>query len=160
MARFARIDLQIRANRLILLNRQFRVPELNPLLFFFSDRTSGGLKKCELRVWGDSRESLACYENRGSSANRFARIDLRESPRVALRSAMPSKLWPSHGSSAPLSHGTAVPPNGCFEPLPGLYDSECYWSQNDYPHNFYFQNCFSNCMHSSLHKKELSRSFV
>ena len=31
MARFARIDLQIRANRLILANR-FRVPELNPLL--------------------------------------------------------------------------------------------------------------------------------
>ena len=38
MARFARIDSQIRANRLILANR-FRVPKLNP---FF----------CESQVWG------------------------------------------------------------------------------------------------------------
>ena len=38
MARFARIDSQIRANRLILANR-FRVPELNP---FFANRTLRG----------------------------------------------------------------------------------------------------------------------
>ena len=38
MARFARIDSQIRANRLILAIR-FRVPELNG---FFANRTSGG----------------------------------------------------------------------------------------------------------------------
>ena len=38
MARLARIDLQIRANRLILANR-FRVPELNP---FFANRAAGG----------------------------------------------------------------------------------------------------------------------
>ena len=38
MTRFARIDSQIRANRLILANR-FRVPELNP---FFANRASGG----------------------------------------------------------------------------------------------------------------------
>ena len=37
MARFARIDSQIRANRLILANR-FRVPELNPL---FANGASG-----------------------------------------------------------------------------------------------------------------------
>ena len=40
MARFARIDSQIRADRLILANR-FRVPELNP---FFANRASEGLK--------------------------------------------------------------------------------------------------------------------
>ena len=39
MARFARIDWQIRANCLILANR-FRVPELNPI---FANRASGGL---------------------------------------------------------------------------------------------------------------------
>ena len=39
MARFARIDPQIRANRLILANR-FGVPALNP--FFFANRASGG----------------------------------------------------------------------------------------------------------------------
>ena len=38
MARFARIDSQIRANRLILANR-FRVPGLNP---FLANRASGG----------------------------------------------------------------------------------------------------------------------
>ena len=38
-----------------------------------------------------SRESLARYENRGFPANRFARVDLRESPRFALRIAGPSK---------------------------------------------------------------------
>ena len=62
MARFARIDLQIRATRLILANR-FRVAELNP---FF----------CELR-FGDARESLARYEF--FFWHRFARIDSRES---------------------------------------------------------------------------------
>ena len=40
MARFASIDSQIRANRLILANR-FRVAELNP---FFANRASGGWK--------------------------------------------------------------------------------------------------------------------
>ena len=40
MGRFARIDSQIRTNRLILANR-FRVPELNP---FFANRASGGYK--------------------------------------------------------------------------------------------------------------------
>ena len=40
MARFARIDLQVCANRLILANR-FRVPELNP---FFSESGFGGVK--------------------------------------------------------------------------------------------------------------------
>ena len=40
MARFARIDSQIRANRMILANH-LRVPELNP---FFANRASGGPK--------------------------------------------------------------------------------------------------------------------
>ena len=40
MVRFARIDAQILANRLIPVNR-FRIPELNP---FFANRASGGLK--------------------------------------------------------------------------------------------------------------------
>ena len=40
MARFARIDSQIRANRLILANR-FRVPKLNPL---FCESRFEGLK--------------------------------------------------------------------------------------------------------------------
>ena len=59
MARFARIDSQIRANRLILANR-FRIPELNP---FFANRASGGLKIVNRRFWGHSRKSLASYEN-------------------------------------------------------------------------------------------------
>ena len=40
MPRFARIESQIRANRLILATL-FRVPELNP---FFANRAFGGLK--------------------------------------------------------------------------------------------------------------------
>ena len=66
MARFARIDSQIRANRLILANR-FRVPEPNP---FFCEYRFGGAKNCELQVWGNLRESLERYENGGFSANR------------------------------------------------------------------------------------------
>ena len=46
MARFARIDSQIRANRLILAIR-FRVPELSP---FFANRFSWGKKNCESQV--------------------------------------------------------------------------------------------------------------
>ena len=45
MARFSRIDLQIRTNRLILANR-FRVSKLNP---FLANRTSGGLKVANRR---------------------------------------------------------------------------------------------------------------
>ena len=74
MARFARIDSQIRANRLILANR-FRVPELNPLLLRIA---LWGAKNCESQVW---------------RANRFARIDSCESPQFALRIAGPSKNW-------------------------------------------------------------------
>ena len=65
-----RIDSQIRANRLILANR-FRVPELNP---FFCESRFKGAKSCESQVQGDTRESLARYENRVS-----LRIDSRES---------------------------------------------------------------------------------
>ena len=45
MARFARIDSQTRANRLILANH-FRLPELNP---FFANRASSGLKIANCR---------------------------------------------------------------------------------------------------------------
>ena len=69
MARFARIDSQIRANGLILANH-FRVLELS-----LESRAFGGLNNCESQVSGDSRESLARYENRDFSANRFARIN-------------------------------------------------------------------------------------
>ena len=74
MARFARIDSQIRANRLILAN-WFRVPELNP---FLCESRFGGLKI-------ENRRFEAIRANRSHvlkigffSANRFARIDLRE----------------------------------------------------------------------------------
>ena len=50
-----------------------------------------GAENCKSQVWGDSRESLARYENRGFSANRCMRIDSRESPRFALQKAGPSK---------------------------------------------------------------------
>ena len=48
MARFARIDSQIRANRLILANR-FRVPELNPFFLGGGSRASEGLKVANRR---------------------------------------------------------------------------------------------------------------
>ena len=61
MDRFARIDSQIRANRLILANR-FRVPELNP---FYANCESEGLK----------------FANRRFEAIRANRLDSRrESP--------------------------------------------------------------------------------
>ena len=74
MARFARLDLQIRANRLILANR-FRVPELNP---FFVNHASGG---------GGGRLKIANHRFEAIRANRsyvmkielFLRIDSRES---------------------------------------------------------------------------------
>ena len=81
MARFARLDSQIRANGL-------RVPELNP---FFCESSFGALKIV-------NRRFEAIRANRSNimkirfSANRFARIDSRESPRSALRTAAPSKI--------------------------------------------------------------------
>ena len=154
MARFSRIDSQIRANRMILANR-LRVPELNP---FFANRASGGRKLriaalrrferiartlCQRaaygvqirrgriwRFWGapifspevpiylflrvlgpldgkSGRPKNAKFNHDGSdppfaalwlwilgfSANRFVRIDSRESPRFALPIGWPSKVW-------------------------------------------------------------------
>ena len=85
MARFARIDSQIRANRLVLANR-FRLPELNPFLRI----ALRGPLNCESQVSGDSRKSLARYENsfffcESIRANRFTRIALI---RVANRQAI------------------------------------------------------------------------
>ena len=70
MARLARIDLQIRVNRLILANR-FRLPELKPL---FANRTSGGGLKIANRRFEAIRANRSHVVSRGSSANRFARI--------------------------------------------------------------------------------------
>ena len=66
MARFARIDSQIRADRPILANR-LGVPKLNP--FFLRIALRGGLKTANRRFQADSRESLARYENRSFSSN-------------------------------------------------------------------------------------------
>ena len=66
MARFARIDLQIRANR-------FRVSELDP---FFANRASGGLKIANRRFEA-IRANHSHYENMV-----FLRIDSRESPPI------------------------------------------------------------------------------
>ena len=86
MARFARIDSQICADRLILANR-FRVPELNP---FFATRASGVLKIANRRfeaIRGNRYENIffLFFFCESIRANRFARI----APiRVANRRAM------------------------------------------------------------------------
>ena len=79
MARFTRIDSQIRANRVIFAHR-FRVPELNP--FFANSRGGWELRITGLRRFARIARTL-CF---------FLRIDSRESPRFALRIAGPSKL--------------------------------------------------------------------
>ena len=72
MARFARIDSQIRANRVILANR-FRVPEPNPL---FCESRFGGLKIA-------NRKFEAIRANRSHVMKGFfVRLDSRESIRV------------------------------------------------------------------------------
>ena len=84
MARFARIDSQIRAHRPVLANR-LSVPELNP---FFANRASGGLKIANRRfeaIRVNRSHVIKLYIYRGFSANRFARIDSGKSPRFALR---------------------------------------------------------------------------
>ena len=86
--RFALIDSQIRTNRLIHANR-LRVPELNPLS---CESRFGALKHCELQVEAIRANRLDVINIEGFSANRFARIDSRESPRFALQiAAGPSK---------------------------------------------------------------------
>ena len=80
MARFARIDSQIRANRLILANR-FRVPELNP---FFCESRFGGLIIANLRF-----EAIRANRSHVMQIGVFARIDSHELPQFALRIAGP-----------------------------------------------------------------------
>ena len=91
MARFARIDSQIRADHLIRANR-LRVPELNP---FFCESRFGAVKNCESRVWGDSLEfeSLGRYQNRV-----FLRIavGMAELARVIAAIRITSARWRSH----------------------------------------------------------------
>ena len=70
MARFARIDSQIRANRLILANC-FRVPEPNP---FFANRALWGLKIANRRF-----EAIRVNRSRVLKMGVFLRIDSRES---------------------------------------------------------------------------------
>ena len=88
MARFARIDLQMRVDRPIPANR-VRVPKLNP---FFWPSAFRGTRNCESQVQrGDPCESLEHYEDTGFSANRSARINSREPPppvRTANRQAI------------------------------------------------------------------------
>ena len=92
MARFARIDLQIRANRLFLANR-FRVPELNP----FSANRAAGAKNanCRFEAIRANRshimKTVIFCESIRAIANRFTKKESRESPRFALRIAGPSK---------------------------------------------------------------------
>ena len=73
LARFARIDSQIRTNGLILANR-FRVPELNP---FFANRASGGLKIANRRF-----EAIRANRSNIMKIGVSLRIDLRESIRA------------------------------------------------------------------------------
>ena len=70
MARFARIDSQIRANRLILANH-FRVPELNP---FFCESRFRGAKIANRRF-----EAIRANHSHVMKTGGFLRIDLRES---------------------------------------------------------------------------------
>ena len=90
MARFSRIDPQIRASRLILANR-FRVPELNPFL-----RISA--KNCECQVWGDSHELLARYEN-----SFFVFCDLPSRPWRSL-----PLTWVIHMANRRPAHNTPI----------------------------------------------------
>ena len=83
MARFARIDSQIRANRLILANL-FRVPELNPLLC--ESRFEG------LKIANRGFEAIRANRSHVMKTGVSLRIDSRESPRFALRIAGPSKV--------------------------------------------------------------------
>ena len=73
MARFARIDSQIRANRLILANR-FRVPELNP---FLGESRFGGPKIANRRF-----EAIRANPSRVMKIGVFLRIHSRESIRA------------------------------------------------------------------------------
>ena len=61
MARFKRIDSQIRADRLTLANH-FRLPELNP--FFLRIALRGAKKNSNRRFEAIPRESLERSENR------------------------------------------------------------------------------------------------
>ena len=83
MARFARIDLQIRTNRLILANR-FRVPELNP----FCESRFGVLRIANRRF-----EAIHANRLHVMNIGAFLRIDSRESPRFELRIVGPFNFW-------------------------------------------------------------------
>ena len=65
-------DGPIRANRC-------RTPELNPFVFvFFFESSLGALKLANRRFEAIRANRWEYYENRGFSANQFARIDLRK----------------------------------------------------------------------------------
>ena len=92
MARFARIDSQIRANRLILANR-LGVPELNP---FFCELRFGGLK-----IANRSFEAIRANRWHIMKIGVFLRIDSCE----AIRANRPDSRCesPGHlGSVAPI----------------------------------------------------------
>ena len=99
------LDGPIRANRFAdsresLDSREsFRGSRNEPL---YCESRFGGLQIANRRSEAIRAKSLARYQNRVfffCSANRFARIDSRESPRFALRIAGPAKIWGAPDSS-------------------------------------------------------------
>ena len=119
MAQFARIDSQIRANRLILVNC-FSVPELNPL---FCESRCGGLQIA-------NRRSKAIRANRSHivKIGVFLRIDSRESihtNRPDSRCESPGHLSSGEPNPKYFSKSTAVQMGGV---LP--YKWEAYCSTN------------------------------
>ena len=75
MARFARIDSQIRADRQILANR-LRVPKLNPFFLRFALRGGGGAKIANRRF-----EAIRANRSHVMKMRVFLQIDSRESMR-------------------------------------------------------------------------------
>ena len=77
------LDGPIRANH-------FRVPKTNPFLLRID--ANRGFEA----IRTNCSKILKTLQNRGSSANRFSRIDSRESPRFVLRIAGPSQGHSTH----------------------------------------------------------------
>ena len=93
------LDGPIRANRFadsresrLILAIRFRVSEPNP---FFCESRFGGAKIANRRFEAIRANRSHVMKIGFFSANRFARIDSRESPRFALRIARPSKVQSS-----------------------------------------------------------------
>ena len=94
-------------NRLILANSG---SQTEPLCYCESH--FGGLKIANCRFEAIRAKSLARYGNRGFSANRFARVYSRESPRFSLRIAGPSKYRDSNSDAILLGEKKTAKRNG------------------------------------------------